>query len=214
MSAAATANGSGGLARSMGEAVERARQSVVRVVSGRRGAGAGTIWSAEGLIVTNAHVVGRAKVRVFLPDGRELQAETIAVDRGADLALLKVEAGVIPAPIVGDSKALRPGAWVFAVGHPWGVPAAATGGVVIGVGRGWPEVTAPEREWLVVDVLLRPGNSGGPLVDAEGRVVGISTMMAGPEVGLGVPAHVVEEFVGQVRTRLRAIDSDRGRAAA
>lgn len=214
MNALASPNGTAALARSMGETVERARRSVVRVASGRRGAGAGTIWSAEGLIVTNAHVVGRAKVRVSLPDGRELRAETLAVDRETDLALLEVDAGVIPAAIVGDSRSLRPGAWVYAVGHPWGVPAAATGGVVIGVGRGWTEVPAPEREWLVVDVLLRPGNSGGPLVDAEGRVVGISTMMAGPEVGLGVPAHVVEEFVGQVRTRLRAMDSDRGRAAA
>jgi len=214
VSALASPNGSAVLARSMGETVERARQSVVRVVSGRRGAGAGTIWSAEGLIVTNAHVVGRAKVRVLLPDGREVRAETIAVDREADLALLEVDAGVIPAAIVGDSRSLRPGAWVYAVGHPWGVPAAATGGVVIGVGRGWPEVPAPDREWLVVDVLLRPGNSGGPLVDAEGRVVGISTMMAGPEVGVAVPAHVVEEFVLQSRTQLNARELDRRRAVA
>lgn len=206
-------NGSAGLALSMAEAVARARKSVVRVVSGRRGAGAGTIWSAEGLVVTNAHVAGRSKARVVLADGRDLEAETLALDPEADLALLEVDAGVIPAAVIGDSRSLRPGAWVFALGHPWGVPAAATGGVVIGMGRGRPEVPAPDREWLVADVLLRPGNSGGPLVDAEGRVVGIGAMMAGPEVGVAVPAHVVEEFVQRARTRRAGRDRKR-RAAA
>jgi serine protease Do len=182
----------------MAEAVERARQSVVRVATLRRGAGAGTIWSAEGLIVTNAHVAGRSKtLRVGLPGGEEVEARVLATDREADLALLQVDNHVLPSAVIGDSRSMGAGSWVFAVGHPWGVPAAAAGGIVIGVGRGFPQVPGPDREWMVVDVALRPGNSGGPIVDAEGRVVGISTMMAGPEVGVAVPAHVVQEFVSE-----------------
>jgi len=201
MTPAPPMNPSESLADSMAQAVTRARQSLVRVTSGRRGAGAGTIWTVDGWIVTNAHVIGRGPTKVSLPGGEELPAKTVALDREADLALLQIEATDLPAAEIGDSRALRAGNWVYAVGHPWGVPAAAAGGVVIGMGRGWPQVPSPERDWLVVDVALRPGNSGGPLVDADGRVVGINTMMAGAEVGVAIPSHVAEEFIRQVGGR-------------
>ncbi|MEX2030403.1 MAG: trypsin-like peptidase domain-containing protein [Anaerolineales bacterium] len=201
MTPAPSSNGAESLANSMAQAVTRARRSLVRVASGRRGAGAGTIWTADGWIVTNAHVVGRGRTTVSLPGGEDLPAKTVALDREADLALLQVEASDLPAAEIGDSRLLRAGNWVYALGHPWGVPAAAAGGVVIGVGRGWPQVPSPEREWLVVDVALRPGNSGGPLVDADGRVVGINTMMAGSEVGVAIPSHVAEEFVREASGR-------------
>lgn len=203
MTPARSSNGAESLANSMAQAVTRARQSLVRVTSGHRGAGAGTIWTADGWIVTNAHVIGRGQTKVSLPGGEELPAKTVAVDREADLALLQVEATDLPAAEIGDSRALRAGNWVYAVGHPWGVQAAAAGGVVIGVGRGWPQVPSPERDWLVVDVALRPGNSGGPLVDAEGRVVGINTMMAGAEIGVAIPSHVAEEFLREVGGKSR-----------
>ena len=83
----------------------------------------------------------------------------------------------------------------MAVGHPWGVVGAATAGVVIGVGQHWPEGTGSEREWIGVNLNLRPGNSGGPLIDSQGRLVGINTVMTGPEVGLAVPVHVVKAFL-------------------
>ena len=81
------------------------------------------------------------------------------------------------------------------MGHPWGVAGAATGGVVIGVGTDLPEMPLTDREWIAVSLRLRPGHSGGPLVDAEGRLVGINTMMVGPEVGMAVPVHVIKDFL-------------------
>ena len=83
----------------------------------------------------------------------------------------------------------------MALGHPWGVSGAATGGVVIGVGENLPEIPQSGREWIAVSLHLRPGHSGGPLVDDKGRLVGINTMMMGLEVGMAVPVHEVKTFL-------------------
>jgi serine protease Do len=83
----------------------------------------------------------------------------------------------------------------MALGHPWGVPGAATAGVVIGTGEDMPEMPLTGRDWIAVGLHLRPGHSGGPLVDSQGRLVGINTMMIGPEVGMAVPVHVVKAFL-------------------
>lgn len=176
--------------------VENVRCSLVQITNGRRGAGAGTIWHADGLIVTNSHVVGRRSLRVTLPDGRTLPARLLARDASHDLAALAVEATGLPTIELGQSKRLQPGQWVLALGHPWGVAGAVTAGVVIGVGPP-PEMPLPQRELIQVGLHLRPGHSGGPLVDVHGRLVGINTMMAGPEVGLAVPVHVVKTFLQQ-----------------
>ena len=106
-----------------------------------------------------------------------------------------MEASGLPTIAVGESRRLRPGQLVLAVGHPWGVPGAASVGVVIGVGTEWTEMPRSGRDWIAVSLNLRPGNSGGPLVDAEGRLVGITSAMTGPEVGLAVPVHVVKAFL-------------------
>jgi len=171
------------------------RQSLVHVRNGRRGGGAGTIWHPQGLVVTNAHVVDRGPVKVELPGGRILAAEILASDAGQDLAALRVEAEGLPTVQIGDSRKLRPGQWVAAIGHPWGVEGAATAGIVIGVGAEWPEMPRNGHEWVVVSLHMRPGHSGGPLVDARGRLVGINTMINGPDVGVAVPTHVVVEFL-------------------
>jgi serine protease Do len=175
---------------------EEARRSLVSISNGQRGAGAGTIWHPEGLILTNAHVVRLRSPRVALPDGRELPARVLAHDAGLDLAALRVDASDLPTIGLGRSKGLQPGEWVLALGHPWGVTGAATAGVVIGMGPP-PEMAMPQRELLHVGLHLRPGHSGGPLVDIQGRLVGINTMMAGPDVGLAVPVHVVKDFLRQ-----------------
>ena len=180
----------------MSAVVENVRCSLVQITNGRRGAGAGTIWHADGLIVTNAHVVGRRSLRVTLPDGRALPARLLARDASRDLAALAVDATGLPTSELGQSKQLQPGQWVLALGHPWGVAGAVTAGVVIGVGPP-PEMPLPQRELIQVGLRLRPGHSGGPLVDVHGRLVGINTMMAGPEVGLAVPVHVVKTFLRQ-----------------
>ena len=177
--------------------VEGARQSLVEIRNGHKGVGAGTIWHPEGLILTNAHVVGRRALHVSLPGGRILKAQVAAHDASRDIAALSVEAGDLPTIELGDSRSLRPGQWVLALGHPWGVAGAVTAGVVAGVGRDLPEMPRPDREWIAVSLHLRPGHSGGPLVDDQGRLVGINTMMAGPDVGLAVPVHVVKGFLRQ-----------------
>ncbi len=104
--------------------IEEAQKGVVQVRSGRRGAGAGVIWDAAGLVLTNDHVVGgrRGEVRVVLHDGRAFEAEAVGRSRSLDLALLRLRGapGDLPTPRVGDSDALRVGELVYAVGHPWG----------------------------------------------------------------------------------------------
>ena len=132
---------------------------------------------------------------VLLSDGRSLPARVLARSDTLDLAALGVDAKDLPVMEPGESRLLRPGQPVIALGHPWGVVGAAAAGVVIGVGRDWLERTASHREWIGVSLNLRPGNSGGPLIDAQGRLVGINTVMTGPEVGLAVPVHVVKAFL-------------------
>lgn len=201
------------LRRLNGELADLTREvhaSLVRVeTDGRRGsgripawgsdppsaAGAGTIWHPDGLILTNAHVLRGRRLHVVLGDGRRLPARVLASDRELDLAALSVEAGELPTIALGDSRGLQPGNWVVAFGHPWGVEGAATAGVVIGQGPTLPERPGFGREWLAVSTHYRPGHSGGPLVDAGGRLVGINTVMAGPDVGLAVPVHVIKAFL-------------------
>jgi serine protease Do len=181
----------------MGQVVHQARRSLVRISNGNSGHGAGTVWRPEGWIITNAHVVRHSTPKVTLADERTFPAKVLAHDPELDLALLSIEAEGLPAITSGDSQSLRPGEWVFALGHPWGVAGAATAGVVIGVGAEMPEMRGSAREWIMVSLRLRPGNSGGPLVDARGRLIGVNTMMTGPQVGGAVPVHVVQKFLGQ-----------------
>ncbi len=175
--------------------VDEVYKSLVQVRNGKRGAGAGTIWHPQGLIVTNAHVAGHGPLEVELSDGRVFAAEILSVDRDCDLAALRIEADGLPTIALADSRAVRPGQWVMALGHPWGVTDAATGGVIIGMGRQWPEMSPARQDWLVVSLHMRPGHSGGPLVDVRGRLLGINTMINGPDVGFAIPSHVVVEFL-------------------
>lgn len=171
------------------------RDSLVQVRSGRHGGGAGTIWHPDGLILTNAHVIGRGQIRVTFSDGRTLPAQVLARDTDLDVAAVAVDATGLPTIPLGESRRLRPGELVLALGHPWGVVGAVAAGVVIGAGPRWPRTSPPKPEWIVVGLNLRPGNSGGPLTDVHGRLVGINTIMTGPEVGMAVPVHVVKGFL-------------------
>ena len=176
--------------------VSQARNGLVRINDGHRGVGAGTIWHPEGLIISNAHVTGNKhkSLEVTLPDQRVLPARLLARDERSDIAALVVEASDLPAMELGNSKALNPGDLVLAVGHPWGVLGAATMGVVIAVGIP-PEMTRLGRDLIQVSLHLRPGHSGGPLVDVHGKLVGVNTMMAGPDVGMAVPVNEVKAFL-------------------
>ena len=137
------------------------------------------------MVLTNAHAVGRGPLQITLADGRALPARVLASDASLDLAALAVDANDLPTIEIGESRRLQPGQLVLALGHPWGIVSAATAGAVVGVGSEWPEMQPSKREWIVVSLNLRPGNSGGPLVDGRSRLVGINTVMTGPEVGIG-----------------------------
>ncbi|MBV9866131.1 MAG: trypsin-like peptidase domain-containing protein [Abitibacteriaceae bacterium] len=176
-------------------------------VHGGHGHGAGVIWQSDGLIMTNDHVVARDRVTVELEEGRRLAATVIARNPDYDLAALHVAESNLPAAPIGDAKVLRVGELIMAVGHPFGVKSTATLGIVSAVGgatwlgsgrnsgRRFAASATPKREWLQADVALAPGNSGGPLADTSGRVVGIASMILSPGIALAVPSHIVSRFV-------------------
>jgi serine protease Do len=175
--------------------VATARRSVVQLHNGH-GAGAGTILHADGLVVTNAHVVRRQAPQVTLWDGRTLPAQLLAFDEGVDLAALAIQATHLPVLPLADGRDIRPGEWVISLGHPWGVVGASSGGMVIDIGQ--PLEGLPYRGALVqVGMQLRPGHSGGPMLNGRGELVGINTMIAGPQVGLAIPVQTVKRFLKQ-----------------
>ncbi|MCI0709319.1 MAG: S1C family serine protease [Chloroflexi bacterium] len=182
----------------MADVVDGVHQALVQIHNGQRGIGAGTIWHEQGLILTNAHVVeGRGRsghLSVTLFDGREFEARIIESDPTHDIAPLMITADNLPTIEPGDSRGLNAGEWVFAVGHPWGIVNAVTSGIVIGL-HPPPELQLPNEDWIAVDLHMRPGFSGGPLVDRHGRLVGINTLITGPNVGYAVPVHVVKKFL-------------------
>jgi S1-C subfamily serine protease len=177
--------------------------ALVRVVSAGRGTGSGIVWDARGLIVTNAHVIGNQDVSVVTSTGDQLNARVLLRDEASDVAVLEVDAsGLSPAPI-GDLRSLRAGEMVFAFGYPWGISAAITAGVVLASGDDQEVfLGTDDREWLTVNMRLRPGNSGGPIVNSKGQVVGIATAMAGSQIGLAVPAHIVDAVIATTQGSL------------
>jgi serine protease Do len=208
------------LSAHLAERAASLRPSVVSIHSGQHGradrSGAGVIWQADGLIVTNAHVVDQPRAHVVLEDGRDYEARLLAHDPALDLAALRVAEEGLPAVSVGDSDALRVGEIVFAIGHPLGQPHAATWGIV----RASPETREPGRGeagppsvWgaIQADLRLYPGNSGGPLADARGRVVGINHMALPPRLALAVPSAAVRRFLARLQgarlgVRVRTVD--------
>ncbi|HEY4817883.1 MAG TPA: trypsin-like peptidase domain-containing protein [Candidatus Acidoferrum sp.] len=178
-----------------GEIAEQLRRSTVLVLPGERGNGSGVIWSADGIIVTNAHVARASQMRVQLWDGREFDAALVSRDTRRDLAELRIKAANLPAATVADSSQVRPGELAIAVGNPLGFVGALTTGAIQAVGPlgGQLRRFGPEP-WVQADVRLAPGNSGGPLADAHGRVIGINTMAAG-RLALAVPSNAVTNFL-------------------
>lgn len=166
---------------------------VVQVQSGRYGAGAGTIWAPDGVILTNHHAIDAPEVEVSLHDDRIFKAEVVVRSRRLDLALLRLRdapEGLRPVP-VGDPRRLRVGELVFAVGNPWGMRGILTAGIVSGTGSA---SARGMNSYIQSDVALAPGNSGGPLVNARGEVVGINTMISGG-TALSIPADVADDWV-------------------
>jgi len=187
----------------MADMARRVQRCLVVVHDGQRGAGAGVVWRSGGYIVTNHHVVayGRSSahegLQIILPDNRQLQARVLAQAPHYDLALLKVEADDLVPALLADSRGMRVGQMVFAVGHPWGQRGFVTAGVISGLGMAETENGHGPVPIIRSDVLLQPGNSGGPLVNASGGVLGVNTMIVGGDQGVAIPSHVVEAFVSQ-----------------
>jgi serine protease Do len=173
------------------------KPSVVLIGQGN-GHGAGVIWRSDGIIVTNRHVLREDRVDVILDDGRKLTGIVAARHPDRDLAIVKVAAEDLQAARLGDSSTVRPGQLVIAVGHPPGLRSAATVGIVVAAGQAATLEGPRTGDWLQTDVTLRPGNSGGPLVDANGGVIGINTMVSG-RLSLSIPSSTVEHFVAGER---------------
>lgn len=173
-----------------GEVVERLRRSTVALKT-RAGGGSGVIWSKDGRVVTNAHVVDRAggALQAELWDGRSVPAKIVQRDRRRDLAVLDVSVSDLPAVAVGDSSSLRAGELVIAVGNPLGFIGAASTGVVYGFDH---------HEWVVSQLRLAPGNSGGPLANARGEVIGINTMVSGA-LAFAIPTASIVRFLDPQR---------------
>jgi S1-C subfamily serine protease len=200
--------------RVVSSVADRVGPAVVRVESGgqdrRGGIGSGVIIADDGLVLTNSHVVaGASRVRLALSEGRETEAQVLGDDPDTDLALLRAELPRgIPAAALGDSKKLKRGHLVVAIGNPLGFESTVTAGVVSALGRS----LRSQKGRLIEDVIqtdaaLNPGNSGGPLVSASGEVVGINTAMIGGAQGLcfavssNTALFVVTEFIGHGRVR-------------
>ena len=183
-SARATSSGLHGMS-------EMLRQAVVEVRSGESGSGTGIIWGGAGLVVTNAHCVRRGAALQVGDAGKWREAQALAYHPHHDLALLAAPTISGPLLEIRDPDSLHAGELVFAYGHPLGIRDALAMGVVHAVARD--ERTKYPR-WIVADVRLAPGNSGGPLVDAEGRLVGINSMVVNG-LGVAVPAGLVQRFV-------------------
>lgn len=164
----------------------------------KRGLGSGVIFTAEGAILTNNHVIEDAKsVNVKLKDGRVFSATLSGRDPATDLAVLKIDAKSLPAVTFADSDAARPGEVVLAIGSPLGLSHTVTMGVLSAKGRGG---SNPVEDYLQTDASINAGNSGGPLVNLEGKVLGINTMTASKAQGisLAVPANMAKRVAEQL----------------
>jgi len=167
--------------------------------------GTGFIISADGYVLTNHHVVdGADEIKIRLSDRRELTAKLVGSDVQSDVALLKVDGTGLPALRLGDSKVLKPGQWVVAIGSPFGLDHSVTAGIVSAVGRANPYANQRYVPFIQTDVAINRGNSGGPLLDTRGQVVGINSQIfsnSGGYMGVSfaIPIDTAMSAVNQIR---------------
>jgi serine protease Do len=176
----------------LAEVVQRLRRSSVQILN-RGGGGSGIVWDSAGRIVTNSHVMREDDAWAIDADGRRLRAKVVYRDAQRDLVLLETNASLEPAAI-GNSDSVRPGTIAIALGNPMGITGAVSAGMIHAACSG---------AWIEADVRLAPGNSGGMLADAEGRVIGVNTMVY-RGLGLAIPSNDVKAFVSLASREARA----------
>src|SRR5262245_58993870 len=198
------------LSRTFVEAAKRIKPAVVHIKLGNGASGSGVVVSSDGYILTNNHVASAGnQITVKLSDRREFPARRIGADPTTDLALIKIEAQNLSYATLGDSSKLEPGEWVIALGSPFGLEQTMTAGIVSAVGRKF----GGNDNYIQTDASINPGNSGGPLVNMNGEVIGINTMIysrsGGSEgVGFSIPSNpakmVKEKLLGNAGVHARA----------
>lgn len=173
-----------------------------------RGTGSGFILSADGRLMTNAHVVSGAEtVQVTLKDGRSFEGEVLGADPVTDVAVIKIEATDLPTVTLGSSENLTPGQWAIAIGNPLGLDNTVTAGIISALDRSSTQVGVPDKRvrFIQTDAAINPGNSGGPLLNDQGEVIGINTAIRANGQGLGfaIPIETAQRIAAQLFTNGR-----------
>jgi S1-C subfamily serine protease len=174
----------------------------------QEGTGSGFIIDANGIILTNAHVVdGADQVRVTLKDGRTFDGKVLGTDPVTDVAVVAIEAIDLPTVRLSDSDQLQPGEWAIAIGNPLGLDNTVTAGIISATGRSSAQVRVPDSRvsFIQTDAAINPGNSGGPLLNQRGEVIGMNTAIIGGAQGLGfaIPINTAKRIADQLITNGR-----------
>ena len=168
-----------------------------------RGTGSGFVIGADGVILTNAHVVeGADTVNVTLKDGRSFQGQVLGADKVTDVAVVKIEANALPVAAIGNSDKLLSGEWAIAIGNPLGLDNSVTAGIISATGRSSSDVGVPDKRigFIQTDTAINPGNSGGPLLNASGQVIGMNTAIIQGAQGLGfaIPIQAAQQVAKEL----------------
>jgi S1-C subfamily serine protease len=168
-----------------------------------RGTGSGFILSANGQILTNAHVVSDTNtVEVTLKDGRSFEGRVVGTDPVTDVAVIKIDANALPTVKLGSSEGILPGQWAIAIGNPLGLDNTVTAGIISAIGRSSSQVGVPDKRvsFIQTDAAINPGNSGGPLLNDRGEVIGVNTAIRADAQGLGfaIPIETAQRVSSQL----------------
>ncbi len=172
----------------------------------QRGTGSGFIYSNDGLIMTNAHVVaGSDTVEVVLRDGRKVKGKVLGADPLTDVAVIRIDERNLPVVNLGNSDTLRPGEWAIAIGNPLGLDNTVTAGIISATGRSSSQIGVPDKRvgFIQTDAAINPGNSGGPLLNQRGEVIGMNTAIIGGAQGLGfaIPIKTAKKIAEQLMSK-------------